>query len=124
VQFATAWFDAGAQAADAQAMRRFYADTVAYYQRGAQPWRALAADKAAYLRRWPQRHYQLNGVRLLPPATAAAAGDALPDDTVCVALNFHWRVERDGRWRRGQAVTVLALRRVDGELRVVMEREG
>jgi len=118
-QFATAWFEAGAQATDAQAMRRFYADTIAYYQRGEQSWRVVAADKAAYLRRWPQRSYQLDGVQLL-----SAADGAPSDDAVQVALNFHWRVERDGRWFRGQSVTVLALRRVGGELRVVMEREG
>jgi len=118
-QFATAWFEAGARASDAQTMRRFYADTIAYYQRGEQSWRAVAADKAAYLRRWPQRSYQLDGVQLLRAAEGTPASDA-----VQVALNFHWRVERDGRWFRGQAVTVLALRRVGGELRVVMEREG
>lgn len=119
LQFAAEWFNAGTEAADAQAMRRFYADSVRYYERGTLPWSAVAADKAAYLRRWPLRSYQLDQVQLLSAADGSTA-----DDELQVAMHFHWRVERDGRWRRGLAVTVLALRQVDGQWRVVAERGG
>lgn len=112
---ATAWFEAGARADQAEAMRRFYADAVDYYDRGRLTWPLVAADKSAYLRRWPERDYQLLATTAQPGCGA---------DACQVLLQFRWQVSRDGHWRRGQGSTLLGLRRVDGELRVVSERAG
>lgn len=112
---ARAWFDADSQATEVLALRAHYADTVDFLDRGPQPWSAVQAHKRDYLQRWPVRHYAL--LR----AESLAGG---PRDQTRVALHYRWRIERDGHWRQGQAVTLLAFQRQDGQVRVVMERPG
>ena len=112
---ARAWLDADSQATDVQTLRGHYADTVDFQDRGPQPWSAVQANKRDYLLRWPVRHYAL--LRAEPVAGG-------PQDQTRVALHYRWRVERDGHWRQGQAITLLAFQRQDGQVRVVMERPG
>lgn len=113
-RFARTWLaeEAAADAERLDRLRPLYADRLTYRGRADADWAVVAADKAGYLRRWPQRHYQLLALRVLGPAD---------DGSLRVALQVRWQLENQGRWRRGDSVTVLSLRRIGGEWRIVGE---
>lgn len=113
-RFARTWLaeEAAADAERLDRLRPLYADRLAYRGRADADWAVVAADKAGYLRRWPQRQYQLQALRVLGPAD---------DGSLRVALQVRWQLENQGRWRRGDSVTVLSLRRIGGEWRIVGE---
>lgn len=115
-EFARQWLEAearGGAAADLAALRGFYAPTVAYRGQANADWATIAADKTRFAQRWPQRRYQLQQMQRL------ADGE---DGTQRALLQVSWQLERQGRWRRGQSVTLLEWRTVEGQLRIVTER--
>lgn len=115
-QFVRDWLAAEAGAAgNPSALRSFYADQVAYRGRNAAGWTTIAADKARFMQRWPGRHYELLAVHTLSDG---------PEGQWQGALHVRWRLENQGRWRRGESVTLLTLRRIDGRWRIVAEAAG
>lgn len=113
-RFARTWLaeEAGAGPEQLDRLRALYAERLDYRGHAGADWAVVAADKAAFLRRWPQRQYQLLALRVLAPG---------PDDSVRVALQVRWQLDNHGRWRRGESLTLLSLRRIDGAWRIVGE---
>lgn len=94
-------------------LRPYYAEQVAYRGLPAATWSQIAADKARFVQRWPKRQYELLALQPL---------DDGADGQLSLALRVRWRLESQGRWQRGESVTLLTLRRIDARWRIVSEQ--
>lgn len=100
---------------DPSALRPYYAARVAYRGHANAQWAAIAADKAQFMRRWPERRYEL--LALQPQGPGAERGD----DTRRLALRVRWRLQSRSHWRQGESLTLLTLHRLDGHWCIVAE---
>jgi hypothetical protein len=94
-------------------VRRLYGPHIVYYGH-AMTREDLLADKRAFIRRWPERRYDVE------PGTAVKTCDAA--ETRCrLSANLLWRTEAPGRTRAGRSRVSLTLARTEGELKIVRE---
>lgn len=91
----------------------YYAGEVDYYAKGIVPKAFIASDKAAYLRRWPNRSVTIDG-----QVSVVARGD-----TAEVVIPFRYEVSNDRERKAGSARVRLGVQEREGRYVIVREQQ-
>ena len=99
---------------DSAAIAGLYAARVRYYDRGPVPRDEVLADKAAYLRRWPERQYERASDVVVEPGPGGGA---------TIRFDYTFQVGGAGRTARGEGWAELTVR-PDAEGFLIIGEDG
>lgn len=113
--FLARWLELSQDNNDFDAVMTMYADTVDFYKLGRVKKDAVRADKRKYFDRWPMREHVLTTITVSP-------GNAVNE--MKVGAVFHYKINDGKKSLQGDADTILVLRKENGKVRIVSEKEG
>jgi len=113
--FVSSWLQLSQDNKNFDAVMAMYADTVDFYKLGRVNKDAIHADKRKYFDRWPAREHILTAITVSPGATV---------NEKKAEVAFQYEISNNNKSLQGNADTILILRKENGTVRIVSEKEG